>query len=48
MLDNLLGVCDRERELRDKANALADGADLTEAEAAEYQAIQDEQAARRV
>jgi hypothetical protein len=46
-LDTLLGVTDREKELRDKANTLAGGRGLTEEETTEYQAMQDAREAKR-
>lgn len=46
-LDDLLGVTDREKHLRDKASTLVGGPGLTQEEAAEYQAIQDAREARR-
>ena len=46
-IDHLLGITDREKELRDKANTLAGGPGLTEEEAAEYQAMQDAREVKR-
>jgi hypothetical protein len=46
-IDHLLGVTDREKQLRDKANTLAGGPGLTEEEAGEYQAMQDAREAKR-